>query len=364
MKITMSRKEFADTLKNVLKAVAVKTMTPILAGVYLKAENSTLELQATDYSLGIISKVAANVEESGETVIVGKKLFEIIQKLTGDTLTITADDTNSEIKSAGTKYSLLTFNANDFPKVNQEEILQTFTLRQKDFKKLIKQSAFAAADDKTTLRPIFTGVLFHLKGENLTLAATNTHRLVVVYEKLPEPVEGEIKNIVPAKTLENIYSMLDTGEVKISFTKKTASFAFDSYLVTARLISGDFPPYERLLNEESNIFATLKPQEFLQALERVAVIAKETEYNIARFHFDSDGLNIFATSQDVGKAEEKISAEVKGGDLDISFNYNYLTDALKVIDAENLTIGMSGELKPIDFQLDNFRYIVTPVRRN
>ena len=104
MKFTVARKEFADALKFVLKAVAVKTQTPILAGVYFKAENSTLELQATDHSLGIITKVPANVEESGETVIIGKKFFEMVLKLTGDTLTITADDTNAEIKSAGTKY--------------------------------------------------------------------------------------------------------------------------------------------------------------------------------------------------------------------------------------------------------------------
>ena len=64
MKVAVARKEFADALKFVLKAVAVKFTTPILAGIYFKAENSTLELQATDHSLGIISKVPANVEES------------------------------------------------------------------------------------------------------------------------------------------------------------------------------------------------------------------------------------------------------------------------------------------------------------
>ena len=364
MKFTVARKEFADVLKNVLKAVAVKTMTPILAGVYLKAEGSTLELQATDYNLGIISKVAANVEESGETVIIGKKLFEMVLKLTGDTLTITADDTNAEIKSAGTKYNLFVINPADFPKIKREENLQFYKMRQTEFKNLVRQSAFAADNDKDTSRPIFTGVLFSFEGENLTLAATNTHRLAVVSTTLDNPF-GDKKVIVPAKVLQEISAMIDTeGMVEFAFTEKNAIFVFDNVLVTTRIISGEFPNFNNLLNAERNIAVTVSPQEFLQALERVSIIAKEAEYNTVGLDFADNKIKISSTSADVGEAEEYIPAEVEGGELQIFFNYKYLTDVLKVIDAEKVKIGMSGTLAPIDFQLDNFRYIVTPVRRN
>ena len=362
MKFTVARKEFADALKFVLKAVAVKTQTPILAGVYFKAENSTLELQATDHSLGIITKVPANVEESGETVIFGKKLFEMVLKLSGDTLTITADDTNAEIKSAGTKYNLLVLNPADFPKIKQEESAKEILLRQRNFKNLLKKTTFAAADDKEISRMIFTGVLF--KFENLMLAATNTHRLAVVTEKISE-VENNFEYLIPAKTLQEISAMLDeVGEVRISFSDKTANFIFDNFFVTTRLISGDFPDFSNLLNSERNISVTVSPQEFLQALERVSIIAKETEYNTVNLNFADNEIKISSSSADVGKAEEYISAEIEGGELQISFNYKYLTDVLKVIDAEKIKIGMSGTLAPIDFQEINFRYIVTPVRRN
>ena len=364
MKIIVARKEFADALKNVLKAVAVKSQTPILSGIYLKAENSTLELQATNNSVGIISKVPAVVEEDGEIVILGKKLFEIVQKLSGDTLTITADDKDAEIKSAGTKYNLLVFKAEDFPKIKQEENLQRFKLLQSKLKRLIKQTAYAAADDKDTSRTIFTGVLFNVEGEKLTLAATNTHRLAVVSATLDNPF-GDKKVIVPAKILQEISAMSDdSGMVEFAFTEKNAIFVFDNLFVTTRLISGDFPNFSNLLNLEHNIFVKVNPEEFLQALERVSVIAKETDYEMVALLLNGDGLKISSTSAEVGTAEEFVSAEVEGGELDIAFNYNYLTDVLKVIDAEKIEIGMSGTLKPIDFQLDNFRYIVTPVRRN
>ena len=198
----------------------------------------------------------------------------------------------------------------------------------------------------------------------MTLAATNTHRLAVVSATLDNSL-GDKKVIVPAKILQEISAMLETeGEVKISFSDKTANFIFDNLFVTTRLISGDFPNFSNLLNLEHNIFVKVNPEEFLQALERVSVIAKETDYEMVALLFNGDGLKISSTSAEVGTAEEFVSAEVEGGELDIAFNYNYLTDVLKVIDAEKTKIGMSGTLKPIDFQENNFRYIVTPVRRN
>lgn len=76
MKITVAKNEIADALKILMKAVAVKSETPILSGIYLKASASCLELQGTDNKVGIIAKVPANVEADGEVVIGGKKFLK------------------------------------------------------------------------------------------------------------------------------------------------------------------------------------------------------------------------------------------------------------------------------------------------
>ena len=360
MKITVAREEFSEALKDVLKATAVKPMQPILSGIYLKAENSTLEMQATDHSVGIISKIMANVEESGETVIIGRKLFEIVQKLSGATLTITADDKNAEIKSAGAKYNLLVFDAEDFPKIQREENLLTINLEQLALKKLIRKSAFAAAE-KETSRPVFSGVMFELDGEKLTLAATNTHRLAVASMPLEENYSAE-KNVIPAKVLQEVSGMMGAGGVvEISFSDKKVAFTFDNLFVTTRLIADNFPPYEKLLNSDRPISAQLLKEDFFGALERVSVIAKEHNYEMVKLEF-GDGVKISSSSPEIGTAEEFVTANVEGGELEIGFNYEYLLDVLKVMESEEVSISMSSNLAPLDFQEENFRYIVTPVR--
>ena len=364
MKITVARKELAENLKFVNKACAVKSQMPILSGICLSAAESCLELQATDTTLGIIAKIPANVEETGVTVLVGKYFLEIISKLTGDTVTISTAENLAEITSEGTKYNLLKMDAEDFPKNRQEENLQTFTLPQRKLKNLIRRTYFSAAKDES--RPIFTGVLLKNDGEKVTLAATNTHRLAVATEKFSETID-EFEFIVPAKVLQEISAMLgDGGEIKISYTGKTASFIFANYLVTARLIEGMYPPFERLLNEEKNIFATVEVAELKNALERVAIIAKESEYETVALQFADNELKISATSNDIGKAEEYVSAEIAGGEIEIAFNVNYWLDVLKVLDAEKIIIGLTKPLAPAEVKIvgdDSFQYIVTPVRR-
>ena len=136
--------------------------------------------------------------------------------------------------------------------------------------------------------------------------------------------------------------------------------------MSARIIAGNFPPVDRLLNEEKTIFAKVVREELLQTLERVAVIGKETEYQTVNLLF-GDGIKISSISPTIGKAEENVVAVIEGGELDISFNCNYLIDALKVIDADKIQIGLTESLKPIKIKPvddESFQYVVTPVRRS
>ena len=361
MKITVSKKEFSDALKIMNKACAVKPATPILSGIYLKVSSSCLELQATDYTLGIITKIPANIEVEGETVIVGRKLLEIVQKLSGEVVTISAQENSAEIFSNGSKFSLLIMNAEDFPKIKVEESDEKITLRQVQFKNLVSKTAFAASKDDG--RPIFTGVLLKFEGEKLTFAATNTHRLAVATERISAQLNGEF--IISAKVLQEIASMIDgADEITLVHSGSKIFFTFDNVLVTTRIIVGVYPPFEKVFPKENEIFATVDVDEFKNALDRVAVIAKETEYQTVNFLFANNELKISARSNEVGKAEENISAEILGGELDIGFDFNYWSDVLKVVDAEKITIGMSKPLAPVDFQAENFHYVVTPVRRS
>lgn len=368
MKFTCSKNELIESLNAVSRAVAVKPQMPILAGVYMKAEGSGLELQANNFSLGIVTKIPVNTEEPGEIVVVGKFLLEIIRKLSGETVTISHKDGESvvSIQSESAAFTLLAMNAEDFPKVKSQEAFNSFKIKTSTLKNLIRKTAFACATDDS--RPIFTGCCLEINGNSVTMAATNTHRLAIMKDTISEDL-GEMKFIIPASTLKDFLKISEGATpdsfINVDCSNKYIAFIFDNVFMTSRLIEGQFPPYDRVVPASSDIFATIDVAELSSAVERVALISKETEYNTIRFNFTQDGIEISSTSPEVGKAVEHVGAQLEGENLDISFNAVYVSEILKALDGKACRFAMTKPLAPVDIRevdSDNFIYVVTPVR--
>ena len=370
MNFTCSRKDLVEAFNVVSKAVSSKPQMPILSGIYMKAEGSTLELQANNFEMGIITKIPVNTEDPGEIVVTGKYLQEVVRKLSGETVNIAHDEAQhiANIKSDTANFKLLSMSSEDFPKVKSPETFSTFSIRASTLKNLIRKTAYACANEE--VRPIFTGCCLELAGNSVSMIATNTHRLAIMKDTLDAELEN-LTFVVPSKTLWELFRMLDASDpsnsVTIDCSRKNISFTFDNIFMTSRLIDGQFPPYDKVIPKTAETTATIKVSEMMEAVDRVALISKETEYNTIRFIFTQEGVNISSDSPEVGRAEEQISAKIEGADIDISFNVKYIVDVLKVIDSEECVIKLNKPLSPVDIRekdRDDFIYVVTPVRTN
>ena len=370
MNFTCSRKDLVEAFNVVSKAVSSKPQMPILSGIYMKAEGSTLELQANNFEMGIITKIPVNTESPGEIVVTGKYLQEIVRKLSGETVNIAHDETQhiANIKSDTANFKLLSMSAEDFPKVKSPETFSQFSLKTATLKNLIRKTAYACATEE--VRPIFTGCCLEIAGNSVAMVATNTHRLAIMKDHLDVELES-LTFVVPSKTLWELFRMLDasnpSNSVTIDCSRKNISFTFDNIFMTSRLIDGQFPPYDKVIPKSAETTVTVNVSEMIEAVDRVALISKETEYNTIRFIFTQDGINISSDSPEVGRAEEQISAKIEGADIDISFNVKYIVDVLKVIDTNECVIKLNQPLSPVDIRekdRDDFIYVVTPVRTN
>lgn len=363
MRFTVETNELIDTLKVVSKAVATKFDTPILSGIFIKAEKSILEFQATNHSVGIIAKIPALVEQDGEIVVAGKKIFEIVKKLSGEVVTVSLENSIAKIISESAIFGLPIFKPEDFPKFQLANPEKTILLLQKQLKNILKHTTFAAGD--TTGNMLYTGVLFTVQNETLTAVATNTHRLAVYREELNQKIsDDKLEFIVPAKPLAEICRLLDdNGEVKISQLSNKIAITFDNFSFVLRHIEGFFPAYEKVFPKQSTTLATFDTHKLLNALNRVSVIADDIIGGRTDFLFDDNQIKISSISGDNFRVTETVPAKINGNELDISFNFEYLIDVLQILDTEKCTIGLTEPLKPALLQSENFRYVVTPIRR-
>lgn len=371
MKFTCSKSDLIEALQIVSRAVAVKPQLPILSGIYMHAEGSTLELQSNNFSLGIIAKIPVNTETPGDMVVIGKYFLEIVRKLPGDFVTIFRSENEESkciIDSGSVSFDLLSMSAVDFPRVKRQETFNSFKIKSAELKKIIRKTVFACSSDE--VRPIFTGCFFEIEGENLNIAATNTHRLSVVKGKIFDN-DVAFKFVTPASTLRDLMRTLDSTDpntiVQVESSHKYIAFTFENIFMSSRLIEGEFPAYNKVIPSERTTTIKANISEMLAAVDRVSVISKETEYNTIHFVMSKEGIKISAYSPDVGHVEENVSATLEGEELDISFNEMYISDILKAMDGDEFKIYLTKSLAPADFREadnDDFIYVVTPVRTN
>ena len=206
MNFTCSRKDLVEAFNTVSKAVSVKPQMPILSGIYMSAEGSTLELQANNFEMGIITRIPVNTEVPGQIVVTGKYLQEVVRKLSGDTVNISHDEVQhvANIKSDTANFKLLSMSSEDFPKVKSPEIFTSFSLKAITLKNLIRRTAYACATEES--RPIYTGACLNINGNVVSMVATNTHRLAVEKETIDENLEN-LSFIIPSKTLWELFKM-------------------------------------------------------------------------------------------------------------------------------------------------------------
>ncbi|MBO4779466.1 MAG: DNA polymerase III subunit beta [Selenomonadaceae bacterium] len=366
MKFSCYKDDITKALKFVLRAAATKPATPILAGVYLRAENNILTLQANNYQLGIIAKIPVNTETNGATVVSGKRLNDFLSKIDGDVITFNDSGDILTINSGSAVVELLTMKPDDFPQVKESDIGRSCQVRAAWLKDLIRRTVFAVSKDES--RPIFTGGLIQIGNGKISFTATNTHRLA--HATLPsDDVTDYAEFTIPAESLTALMNQLDPKEidteVDIRWDDKTFAAKFNNFVMVSRQIEGMFPPFDRIPPKSTATNVEVEVAPLKRALEVVALIAKEDFYNTIKLGIADGGIKISATSSEVGNVENFVQAKVTGDELNIAFNVNYILDMLKVVNSTTIHIGFNDMYSPAKFTEDgdsNYIYVVTPVR--
>ena len=230
---------------------------------------------------------------------------------------------------------------------------------------MIKKTSFAASIDES--RGVITGVLIEMKEESLNMVALDGFRMAVAREKIRNAKQKDI--IIPAKILNEISKILSESEmeetsVDLYLNQKKATFLFDDTKVVLRLLEGQFVKYEDILPKDSQCRVVLNKSDFMNSIERASLLAKVGKNNLIKLDIKANNMEITSKSEE-GTVKEEIMVSKEGSDLVIGFNSKYLSDALKAIDDENVTMLFNSAISPCLIRPltgDAYEYLVLPVR--
>ncbi|MFO7918228.1 MAG: DNA polymerase III subunit beta [Anaerolineae bacterium] len=373
MKLSCLQENLADGLSVVSRAVATRSTLPVLSNILMSTDASRLKLSATDLELGINCWIGAQVEQEGAVTVPARLLSDFVNSLPPGPmeLELVSRTQTLNLKSGRFEANIKGIDAQEFPRVEVPEEDDAVSIAPDLLRRMVEQVAFAAATDES--RPVLTGVLMDIAGQDLTFAAADGYRLSVSSTVLENEVEGEMSLIVPARALQELRRVSaeqeEPIEMIVSADRNQVFFKLENVHLVSQLVEGTFPDYQQIIPSDHNTRVILGTADFLKAVRMAFIFARDAA-NIVRFQVvpnesaDAGRLIISATSAEHGDNVSELDVNVEGEPIEVAFNARYCIDALSIMDTAQVSLETSdssspGVLKPVGGE--DFVHIIMPM---
>lgn len=363
MKIVVNQKNFKKALGVVEKIVAKNTTLPILNNILFKTENGRLRLSATNLEIGINYIIGAKIEEVGQVAVPARIISDFVSNVSDEKITLIVKNNVLSINSEHYKTQILGFDAKDFPIIPKIKSKPLVTMPIK----ALKNSLISVIDSValSEARPELAGIFVSFDNDRIIFASTDSFRLT---EK-----QFDFKNstkqtfIIPRNTvleLGRIAGELD-GDMVINLSENQISFSNDDFEMVSRLVDGTYPDYRKVIPDK---FVS-KVQVNKSDLEKNVRLAGLFSSNISdiKIQCAETKTNITARNSDKGEIETGVTSILKNQPFEVSLNYHYILDGLKIMDTEEVVLEYTGQGSPLVMRPGNNRkdlvYLIMPLRK-
>jgi DNA polymerase III subunit beta len=371
MKFIVNSAYLLKQLSNINGVITTNPVVPILENFLFELEKGSLTVTASDLQTSMITELQVESKERGNIAVPAKILLETLKNLPEQPVTFSIDEStySIEIISDNGRYKLSGENATDFPKVPSVSNDFSAEISSDVLARAVNNTIFATSNDE--LRPAMTGVYVNLAEKNTTFVATDGHRLVR-YRRTDIHSDNGSAIIIPRKALNLLKATLpgENTPVTIDFNLANAFFKFGNIRMICRLIDERFPDYENVIPTQNTIKMTIARTELLSALKRISIYANKTTHQV-RLKITGSELQISAEDLDFSnEANERLSCDHEGEDIEIGFNAKFLVEMLTNLDADQIKLNMSapnkaGVILPIDQdKSEDILMLVMPVMLN
>ena len=359
-----------DKVLSVLQAVAGiverRHTLPILANVLIRKTGNALQLTTSDLEIQIRTTAELGGDTGDFTTTVGaRKLIDILRTMPSDqTVSLESSQNKLILKGGKSRFTLQTLPAEDFPLVQEAAGFgPAFSVPQKTLKDLLNQVSFAMAVHD--IRYYLNGILFVAEGKQLSLVATDGHRLAYASAMLDVEVPRQ-EVILPRKTVLELQRLLSDAEgaIEMQFANNQAKFAFEGMEFVTKLVEGKFPDYNRVIPKNHKNSVTLGRAPLLASLQRTAILTSE-KFKGVRLNLEPGTLRVASNNAEQEEAIDELDIDYGGDAIEIGFNVTYLIDALANMDQDMVKIELADSNSSALLTIPenaSFKYVVMPMR--
>lgn len=348
------------------RAVPAKTPMPSLEGLKLDVTENTLTVTGNDLKKAIYTSIEAERTEEGIMVVNSRFFIEMLRRMPDGQISVECSEKNLvNVKCGKSEYHFPALNAEEYPEMPDFDMIKSVEIPQKILKNMITKTLFAVSKEEN--RPVYTGTLFEIVGDELTLVSVDGYRLARRIEKIKSSRLEDCSFIVPGFSLTDIEKVCEDSDdpTVITVGEKHISFTIGNTVIITRRIEGEFLNHRKSVPETFRHILKVNKQEFISVIERVSLVLNDSNVNPVRMTFRDGSIDCYCTSA-IGKAEDVCLCEGNGEELEIGFNDRYLLDALKAAETEKIDLCVNTSSSPCVIKAadgtDNFTYMILPVR--
>ena len=358
--------KFLSVLQSVAGIVERRHTLPILANVLIRKTGALLQLTTSDLEIQIRTNAELGGDEGDFTTTVGaRKLIDVLRSMPSDqTVSLESAQNKLVLKGGKSRFTLQTLPAEDFPLVQEADSFgPVFSVPQKVLKELLSQVSFAMAVHD--IRYYLNGILFVAEGKQLSLVATDGHRLAFSSATLDVEVPKQ-EVILPRKTVLEMQRLLSDkeGAIEMQFAANQAKFSFEGMEFVTKLVEGKFPDYNLVIPKNHQNIVILGREPLLRSLQRTAILTSE-KFKGVRLNIEPGTLRVASNNAEQEEAVDELDIDYGGDSIEIGFNVTYLIDALNNMNQDMVKIELADSNSSALLTIpDNaaFKYVVMPMR--
>lgn len=361
-----TQEKLLSVLQSVAGIVERRHTMPILANVLIRKSGGSVQLTTSDLEIQIRTTAELGGDDGNFSTTVGaRKLIDVLRTMPSEqTVSLESSQSKLLLKGGKSRFTLQTMPAEDFPLVQEAASFgPVFSVPQKTLKQLLDQVSFAMAVHD--IRYYLNGILFVAEGRQLSLVATDGHRLAFATAVLDVDVPRQ-EVILPRKTVLELQRLLSDAEgaIEMQFAGNQAKFSFGGMEFVTKLVEGKFPDYNRVIPKNHKNSVTLGRAPLLASLQRTAILTSE-KFKGVRLNLEPGTLRVASNNAEQEEAVDELDIDYGGDAIEIGFNVSYLIDALANMDNEMVKLELADSNSSALITIpenDSFKYVVMPMR--
>ena len=381
MEFVINKSVLVRELQTITGVVEKRATLPILANLLLETTEEGLQVGASDLEVTVRGVAEATVVKEGSVTLPAGKLHEIARSLPDAEVQFKLLDRNQvQISCERTRYRISGQPRDEFPNFPELDVSKGIELPGQLLNRMIERVAFAITTEDP--RYSLNGALFLLEKGKLTLVATDGHRLAYISKELENKPKDDLDVIVPRKALGEVSKLTgDLGPDDIVIFGKSDNqvfFVVGRHRLTCNLLEGKFPRYENVMPEASETSLVLRREDLANAVRRVSLLASDRYGKAIKLQAGPGKLEL-SSQTEMGEAQEELSVEFEGDEIQIGFNARYLLDFLSAVGTDLVRLELNptkegeeaqprseagdkpGQLRPEPEGDMEYRYVVMPM---